>query len=69
MVLIRLGSDELFYRCVAHFCERRDTVFYRIRLLHKEMKLEEKSWVSGMGVVHGVFDRNFESVFRCVRII
>lgn len=60
MVLIRLASDEPFYPCSAHFCRRTDTVLYRIRLLHKDMNFnpsDEKSWVSGMGVVHGVFDR------------
>ncbi|KAI3718663.1 hypothetical protein L6452_19542 [Arctium lappa] len=60
MVLIRLASDEPFYRCGAHFCQRTDTVLYRIRLLHKELNLnpsDKKSWVSGMGVIHGVFDR------------
>ncbi|GJZ93955.1 nuclear intron maturase 3, mitochondrial [Tanacetum coccineum] len=60
MMLIRLASDEPLYRCGAHFCQRSDTIVYRIRLLQKVLNLNpvnEKSWVLGMGVVHGVFDR------------
>ncbi|PWA98862.1 hypothetical protein CTI12_AA014360 [Artemisia annua] len=60
ILLIRLASDEPLYRCGAHFCQRSDTIVYRIRLLQKILNLNpvnEKSWVSGMGVVHGVFDR------------
>ncbi|GJV10542.1 nuclear intron maturase 3, mitochondrial [Tanacetum coccineum] len=59
MMLIRLASDEPLYRCGAHFCQRSDTIVYRIRLLQKVLNLNpvnEKSWVLGMGVVHGVFE-------------
>ncbi|KAI3811737.1 hypothetical protein L1987_21466 [Smallanthus sonchifolius] len=57
MVLTRLATDEDLYRCGAHFCERFDTIVYRIRLLQKDLNLSsEKSWVLGMGVIPGVFD-------------
>nr|XP_043610968.1 nuclear intron maturase 3, mitochondrial [Erigeron canadensis]XP_043610969.1 nuclear intron maturase 3, mitochondrial [Erigeron canadensis] len=60
MILIRLASEENLYRCGAHFCQRSDTTVYRIRLLQKDLNLnlsDVKSWVSGMGGVHGYFDR------------
>ncbi|CAK9184010.1 unnamed protein product [Ilex paraguariensis] len=55
MALIRLASDEPAYRCVAHFCERTDTIVYRIRLLQNHLNLnpfDEKKWVPGMGAIH-----------------
>ncbi|KAK3029576.1 hypothetical protein RJ639_038327 [Escallonia herrerae] len=30
MTLIRLASDESSYRCVGHFCDRTDTIIYRV---------------------------------------
>ncbi|XP_076919677.1 nuclear intron maturase 3, mitochondrial-like [Bidens hawaiensis] len=58
MLLTRLAVDEDLYRCGVHFCERFDTIVYRIRLLQKDLNLDdEKPWVLGMGVVHDVFDR------------
>ncbi|KAK9069250.1 hypothetical protein SSX86_013366 [Deinandra increscens subsp. villosa] len=58
MMLTRLATDEDLYRCGAHFCQRFDTIVYRIRLLHKDLSMsDEKSWVLGMGVIPGVFDR------------
>ncbi|XP_015067974.1 nuclear intron maturase 3, mitochondrial [Solanum pennellii] len=45
MTLIRLASDEPSYCCAAHFCDRRDTIVYRIRLLLDP-------WVPGMGAIH-----------------
>ncbi|KAL7597829.1 hypothetical protein Lser_V15G26250 [Lactuca serriola] len=45
MVLIRLAFDEGLYRCGAHFCERFDTIVYRIRLLDRGLNLDEKCWV------------------------
>ncbi|KAJ0715378.1 putative domain X protein [Helianthus annuus] len=58
MLLTRLATDENLYRCGAHFCQRFDTIVYRIRLLQKDLNLDcEKSWVSGMGVIPDVFDR------------
>ncbi|XP_071720573.1 nuclear intron maturase 3, mitochondrial [Rutidosis leptorrhynchoides] len=59
-MLIRLATDENIYRCGAHFCQRFDTIVYRIRLLQKDLNLlssDDKSWVSGIDVIHGVFDR------------
>ncbi|XP_073157104.1 nuclear intron maturase 3, mitochondrial-like [Henckelia pumila] len=32
LVLIRLVSDEPSHRCIAHFCDRSDTIVYRIQL-------------------------------------
>ncbi|KAK1427081.1 hypothetical protein QVD17_15764 [Tagetes erecta] len=58
MLLTRLATNEGLYRCGAHFCQRCDTIVYRIRLLQKDLNTShEKSWVSGMGVIPGVFDR------------
>lgn len=60
MTLIRLASDEPPYRCLAHFCDRTDTIVYRIRLLQKDLNLnplDEKKWVSGMGTIHESLNR------------
>ncbi|KAD3336270.1 hypothetical protein E3N88_31789 [Mikania micrantha] len=56
--IIKWHTDEDLYRCGAHFCQRFDTIVYRIRLLQKDLNLnDEKLWVLGMGVIPGVFDR------------
>ncbi|XP_009622396.1 nuclear intron maturase 3, mitochondrial [Nicotiana tomentosiformis] len=55
MALIRLASDEPPYRCAAHFCDRRDTIVYRIRVLKKLLNLDpsdRSKWVPGMGAIH-----------------
>ncbi|CAN4089839.1 unnamed protein product [Withania somnifera] len=55
MALIRLASDEPSYRCAAHFCDRRDTIVYRIRLLHNLLNLDlfdQSKWIQGMGAIH-----------------
>lgn len=60
MALIRLASDEPSYHCVAHFCDRTDTIVYRIRLLQNDLNLnplDEKKWVSGMGTIHECLNR------------
>ncbi|CAL5431071.1 unnamed protein product [Camellia sinensis] len=60
MALIRLASDEPSYHCVAHFCDRTDTIVYRIRLLQNDLNLnplDEKNWVSGMGTIHECLNR------------
>ncbi|XAR68446.1 hypothetical protein NMG60_11003558 [Bertholletia excelsa] len=60
LTLIRLASDEPSYRCIAHFCDRTDTIVYRIRLLQKDLNLnplDEKKWVSGMGTIHESLNR------------
>ncbi|XXG58195.1 hypothetical protein AAC387_Pa04g0567 [Persea americana] len=40
MQLIRLASDEPSCCCVAHFCGRTDTSFYRIRLLQNRLNID-----------------------------
>ncbi|XP_051148337.1 nuclear intron maturase 3, mitochondrial [Andrographis paniculata] len=60
MVLIRLASDEPCQRCVAHFCDRTDTVFYRIELLQRYLNvdpLDEQRWVPLMGAIHDSLHR------------
>ncbi|PSS15705.1 NAP1-binding protein [Actinidia chinensis var. chinensis] len=60
MALIRLTSGEPSYHCVVHFCDRTDTVVYRIRLLQKDPTknpLDEKKCVVGMGTIHGSLHR------------
>ncbi|KAL6987235.1 Nuclear intron maturase 3, mitochondrial [Sarracenia purpurea var. burkii] len=60
MALIRLASDEPSYRCVVHFCDRTDTIVYRIRLLQSNLNLntfDEKKWVSGLGTIHESLNR------------
>ncbi|OMO60187.1 reverse transcriptase [Corchorus olitorius] len=55
LALIRLASDEPSHSCVAHFCDRIDTIMYRVRLLQNNLNLnplDEAQWVKGMGVIH-----------------
>ncbi|KAK4485489.1 hypothetical protein RD792_008131 [Penstemon davidsonii] len=55
LALIPLASDEPFQRCIAHFCDRSDTIVYRIRLLQNHLNvnpLDENSWIRGMGSIH-----------------
>lgn len=55
LALIRLASDEPPYSCIAHFCDRTDTVVYRVRLLQKHLNLDPldvEKWIQGMGVIH-----------------
>lgn len=55
MQLIRLASDESSCCCVAHFCDRTDTTFYRIRVLQNRLNVDpsdQKKWVQGMGAIH-----------------
>ncbi|XP_074276783.1 nuclear intron maturase 3, mitochondrial-like [Silene latifolia] len=56
LCLIRLAYDEPSYTCCAHFCERKDTVTYRVSLLQKRMSVESK-WVPGMAAIHNSLDR------------
>ncbi|KAL6138032.1 hypothetical protein ACLB2K_063320 [Fragaria x ananassa] len=56
LALIRLASDEPPYSCVAHFCDRTDTIVYRVRLLQSRLNLtplDENKWVPGMGAING----------------
>ena len=55
LAIIRLASDEPPSQCIAHFCDKTTTVFYRVRLLQKSLNvnpLESEKWVQGMGAIH-----------------
>ncbi|KAB2631185.1 hypothetical protein D8674_008704 [Pyrus ussuriensis x Pyrus communis] len=55
LALIRLASDEPPYSCVAHFCDRTDTIVYRVRLLQNHLNvnpMDEKKWIPGMGAIN-----------------
>ncbi|KAJ9181031.1 hypothetical protein P3X46_009206 [Hevea brasiliensis] len=51
LALIRLASDEPSHSCVVHFCDRTNTIVYRVRLL------QNLSNVKGMGAIHKCVDR------------
>ncbi|KAH7557174.1 hypothetical protein JRO89_XS11G0066300 [Xanthoceras sorbifolium] len=60
LALIRLASDEASHSCVTHFCDRTDTIIYRIRLLQNRMNvnpLDEEKWVRDMGAIHDGLNR------------
>ncbi|GMY19740.1 nuclear intron maturase 3, mitochondrial-like [Fagus crenata] len=60
LALIRLAYDEPSYSCIAHFCDRMDIVFYRVRLLQNRLNVNpsvEEKWVSGMGAIHESLNR------------
>ncbi|GMY19739.1 pentatricopeptide repeat-containing protein At4g35130, chloroplastic-like [Fagus crenata] len=60
LVLIRLAYDEPSCSCIAHFCDRMDTVFYWVRLLQNRLNVNpsvEEKWVSGMGAIHESLNR------------
>ncbi|CAI8583895.1 unnamed protein product [Vicia faba] len=55
LAIVRLASDEPPTNCIAHFCDKTTTVFYRVRLLQNSLNvnpLESEKWVQGMGVIH-----------------
>ncbi|XP_019428696.1 PREDICTED: uncharacterized protein LOC109336509 [Lupinus angustifolius] len=55
LVVIRLASDEPPSNCIAHFCDKTTTVFYRVHLLQNTSNtkpLENDKWVQGMGTIH-----------------
>ncbi|XP_019705156.2 nuclear intron maturase 3, mitochondrial [Elaeis guineensis] len=55
MILARLAVNEPACSCLAHFCDRKDTVLYRIRLLQNRLHVDpwnENKWVPGMGAIH-----------------
>lgn len=55
LATVRLASDEPPTHCIAHFCDKTTTVFYRVRLLQNSLNvnpLEKEKWVQGMGVIH-----------------
>ncbi|XP_074367287.1 nuclear intron maturase 3, mitochondrial-like isoform X1 [Apium graveolens] len=60
VTLIRLASDEPLHRCTAHFCNRTDTIVYRIHLLQNILHVnpsDSNKWVPGMGAIHESFNR------------
>ncbi|KAK6127233.1 hypothetical protein DH2020_039032 [Rehmannia glutinosa] len=60
LALIRLASDEPCHHCISHFCDRTDTVVYRIHLLQKYLNvnpLDENNWVPQMGAIHDSLHR------------
>ncbi|KAL0736646.1 hypothetical protein Bca4012_012856 [Brassica carinata] len=60
LLLIRLASDEPFHSCAASFCERSDTIMYRVHLLQNRLQinpLDEEKWVRGMGTIHSALNR------------
>jgi len=55
LATVRLASDEPPTHCIAHFCDKTTTVFYRVQLLQNSLNvnpLEKEKWVQGMGVIH-----------------
>ncbi|KAF7819078.1 nuclear intron maturase 3, mitochondrial-like [Senna tora] len=55
LAVIRLASDEPPSYCIAHFCDKKTTVFYRVRLLQNSLNvnpLDKEKWVPGMGAIH-----------------
>uniref|UniRef100_A0A1J3F6I9 Putative COX1/OXI3 intron 2 protein n=1 Tax=Noccaea caerulescens TaxID=107243 RepID=A0A1J3F6I9_NOCCA len=60
LLLIRLASDEPLHSCAASFCERSDTIMYRVHLLQDRLHispLDEEKWVRGMGTIHSALNR------------
>ena len=60
LALIRLASDEPSCSCIGHFCDRMDTVYYRVWLLQNRLNVNpsvEDKWVPGMGVIHESLNR------------
>ncbi|XP_012575420.2 nuclear intron maturase 3, mitochondrial [Cicer arietinum] len=60
LAIVRLASDEPPTHCIAHFCDKTTTVFYRVRLLQNSSNLsplEKEKWVQGMGVIHESLNR------------
>ncbi|KAF5194906.1 Nuclear intron maturase 3 protein [Thalictrum thalictroides] len=65
MALIRLASNEPSSSCMAYFCDRLDTVTYRIHLLQSRLKINpynKEKWVPGMGVIHESLHRKCVSL-------
>ncbi|XP_022155823.1 nuclear intron maturase 3, mitochondrial [Momordica charantia] len=55
LFLIRLAIDEPSCPCIAHFCNRTDSILYRVRLLQRTLNVNScdgEKWVRGMGVIH-----------------
>ncbi|KAJ6807116.1 uncharacterized protein M6B38_173515 [Iris pallida] len=55
LMLVRLAYNESSCPCLVHFCDRTDTVLYRVRLLQNRLNvdpLNEDKWVLGVGAIH-----------------
>ncbi|XP_050227532.1 nuclear intron maturase 3, mitochondrial [Mercurialis annua] len=60
LALIRLAIDEPSHSCVAHFCDRRDALLYRVRLVKYLLNANPtngENWIPGMAEVHECIDR------------
>ncbi|EEF28708.1 nuclear intron maturase 3, mitochondrial [Ricinus communis] len=60
LVFIRLAVNEPSHSCVAHFCNRTDTIMYRVRLLQNLLNLSPTrgvNWIPGMITIHECIDR------------
>ncbi|KAL2347938.1 hypothetical protein Fmac_001938 [Flemingia macrophylla] len=60
LAVVRLASDEPPSHCIAHFCDKTTTVFYRVHLLQNRLNaklFEKEKWVQGMGLIHETLDR------------
>ncbi|XP_061345046.1 nuclear intron maturase 3, mitochondrial [Gastrolobium bilobum] len=60
LAIVRLASDEPPSHCIAHFCDKTTSVFYRIRLLQNCLNvnpLEKGKWVQGMVGIHESLNR------------
>ncbi|XP_028766654.1 LOW QUALITY PROTEIN: nuclear intron maturase 3, mitochondrial-like [Neltuma alba] len=63
LAMIRLASDEPPSYCIAHFCDRKTNILYRVRLLQNSLNvnpLDRETWVPGMGAIHESLNR------RCI---
>ncbi|KDP26219.1 hypothetical protein JCGZ_22465 [Jatropha curcas] len=60
LALIRLAHDEPSGSCIAHFCDRTDTIMYRVRLMQNLLNMSPmkgERWVPGMSAIHECIDR------------
>ncbi|KAK7299926.1 hypothetical protein RJT34_10755 [Clitoria ternatea] len=60
LAIVRLASDEPPTHCIAHFCDKTTTIFYRVHLLQNSSNvnlLDKGKWVKGMGVIHEGLNR------------
>ncbi|RZC53539.1 hypothetical protein C5167_012394 [Papaver somniferum] len=60
IAVVRLAVDEPKSYCMAHFCDRRETALYRIRLLQNRLNIDPlntEKWVPGMGAIHESLNR------------
>ncbi|KAM7271078.1 hypothetical protein ACFE04_030292 [Oxalis oulophora] len=57
--LIRLAVYNPSHCCIAHFCNRTDTIVYRLRLMQNQLdeNSPDNKWIQGMGAIHDALDR------------